>query len=813
VALFFAITLFVSAFLLFLVQPMVGKMVLPLLGGAPAAWATCMVFFQALLLAGYAYAHAATRRLGSRLQAIVHMAVLAVPLVFLGVTAFRTGAPIQAYKSLAPQGQQLPFFGAIALLAAAVGLPFFVVATSAPLLQRWFADTDHPAGHDPYFLYAASNLGSLLALVAYPFVVEPRFRLAEQGWLWSGGYLLLVGLTAGCAWTLRRSAKTGEPAAQARTSDTLACAAGSGDYHRFRWTALAFVPSSLLLSVTQFVTTDIAPVPGLWVLPLAIYLLTFIIAFGSPPRFFVRFVQLAAPVAVLLLLFSMTADRRPESLGLVLAMHLVVFWLVALNCHLDLAGRRPDASRLTEFYLWVSFGGVLGGLFNSLIAPLLFNDLLEYPLVLVASCFLLPATAPGSRGLRVVDVLVSVAVGGLALALLYFKIDNVLPLIISLPVLTFSRPYYRWANLSSYALWKYIAYGVPFLVSYWWVERPMRFGLCVTATWLALFVGSEIAQRDDDRLLRKDRSFFGVLSVQNDADRIASGDAVSLPDGTTPDFHRLVHGTTLHGLQQWNPPSDEPMTYYHRTGPIGQVFAADLPGVKRGRFAFVGLGSGSLAAYGQPGQAITFYEIDPAVVRMASDRRYFTYVGDCKAKLDVVLGDARLKLEDHARPGEYGLIVVDAFSSDAIPIHLLTKEAVNLYLDKLADDGVVALHLSNRYLDLPRVVSSILHDLRTTEPNLAALYQSDQADRFDPQTDDSPGNRIPGKRNSLWVVLARDSKYLAKLYALPPTMTIGGRPVTLSWWKNLDEIDVGPLWTDDFSNLTQILNWEQIRPW
>jgi hypothetical protein len=815
VALFFAVTLFVSAFLLFLVQPMVGKMVLPLLGGAPAAWATCMVFFQALLLAGYAYAHAATRRLGSRRQAVLHLAVLAVPLVFLGFTAFRTGAPIQAYKSLAPQGQQLPFFGAIALLAAAVGLPFFVVATSAPLLQRWFADTDHPAARDPYFLYAASNLGSLLALVAYPFLFEPRFRLAEQGWIWSGGYLALVCLTAGCAWTLRRSAKPAEPEALARANPlpTFATDSGSTAVGRFRWTALAFVPSSLLLSVTQFVTTDIAPVPGLWVLPLAIYLLTFIVAFGSAPRFFRRFVELAAPVAVLLLLFSMTADRRPESLGLVLAMHLVVFWLVALNCHMDLAARRPDASRLTEFYLWVSLGGVLGGLFNSLIAPLLFNDLLEYPLVLVASCFLLPATAPGGRGFNLIDVLVALAIGGLALGLMFFPIDQVLPLVISMPVVSLSRPFYRWANLSSYALWKYIAYGVPLLVSYWWVERPARFGLCVAAVWLALFVGSEIAQREDHRLLTKDRSFFGVLSVQNDLDRTANGDAVPLPDGTTPEFHRLVHGTTLHGLQQTQPPSDEPMTYYHRTGPIGQVFSADLPGVNRGRFAFVGLGSGSLAAYGKPGQTITFYEIDPAVVRIASDRRYFTYVGDCHAKLDVVLGDARLRLEDHARPGEYGLIVVDAFSSDAIPIHLLTKEAVQLYFDKLSDDGVVALHLSNRYLDLPRVVSSIVHDLRTAEPNLTALYQSDHADRFDPQTDDSPANRIPGKRNSLWVVLARDSKYLARLYALPPTMTIGGRTVTLAWWKNLDEIDVGPLWTDDFSNLTQILNWEQIRPW
>jgi hypothetical protein len=809
VALFFAVTLFVSAFLLFLVQPMVGKMVLPLLGGAPAAWATCMVFFQALLLAGYAYAHAATRRLGGRRQALLHLAVLAVPLIALGFTAFRTGAPIQAYKSLAPQGQDLPFFGAIALLAAAIGVPFFVVATSAPLLQRWFADTDHPAARDPYFLYAASNLGSLLALVAYPFLVEPRLRLVEQGWLWSGGYVALVALTAVCALQLRRS-QTRDAIHETRDESPRLSHVSTSQ--RLRWLALAFVPSSLLLSVTQFITTDIAPVPGLWVLPLAIYLLTFIVAFGRTPPFFHTFVRLAAPVAVLMLLFSLTAERRPESLGLVLALHLVVFWLVALNCHMDLARRRPDAGRLTEFYLWVSLGGVLGGLFNSLVAPLIFNELLEYPLVLLASCFLLPATASDGAEFRWLDVVVGLGVGGLALALYYFPVND-LPPIISLPVLTLSKPYYRWANLSVYTAWKYAAFGLPLLLSYWWVDRPARFGCCVASAWLALFIGSEIAQRGDHRFMRRSRSFFGVLSVQNDVDRTGGGDPEMLPDGTTPVFHRLVHGTTLHGLQQWDPPSDEPMTYYHRTGPIGQVFAADLPAIRRGRFAFVGLGSGSLAAYGKPGQTITFYEIDPAIVRIASDPDYFTYLSDCKAKVDVVVGDARLKLEDHARLGEYGLIVVDAFSSDAIPIHLLTKEAIQLYFGKLANDGVIALHLSNRYLDLPRVVSALVHDLRSEYPNLSALYQSDQCDRFDPQSDDSAKNRIPGKRNSLWVILARDGKHLAGVSDLPRTMSIDGRTVTLSFWKDLDEIEVGPLWTDDFSNLTQILNWEQVRPW
>jgi hypothetical protein len=826
VALFFAVTLFVSAFLLFLVQPMVGKMVLPLLGGAPAAWATCMVFFQAFLLAGYAYAHAAIRRLGSARQAVVHLTLLALPLLALGLTALLTGAPIRAYKALAPQGQELPFFGAIALLAAAIGLPFFVVATSAPLLQRWFADTDHSAAGDPYFLYAASNLGSLLALVVYPFWVEPRYTLAAQGWLWSAGYLLLVGLTVGCAWRVQRStAGGGQRAAgskvQAAGSKVDGCSlpAARGPLPagtRLRWLALAFVPSSLLLSVTQVITTDIAPVPGLWVLPLAIYLLTFIVAFGRSPQWLHSFIELITPIVVLAFLFWNLANfPKPESLAVLLAMHVAVFLLVALNCHLDLARRRPPAERLTEFYLWVSLGGVLGGLFNSLIAPLIFNDLFEYQMVLVAACLLQPSAAPDQNPRRrLFDLVVPLAVAGLTALLYYFPTDW-LPLVSSLPLPSSGRPYYRWVSFSPMTVWqKYVPFAVPLFASYWWIDRPVRFGLCVAAAWLVLTTAARLDLRHDEKILHRGRSFFGVLAVQDDVDKTPESDVIILPNGTVPIFHRLVHGTTLHGLQQWDPPVTEPLTYYHRTGPIGQVFAAAPPAVSRGRrFAFVGLGSGTLAAYGQPGQAVTFYEIDPAVRRIAEDPQYFTYLHDCKAKYDVVMGDARLQLEAHAKPGEYGLIVVDAFSSDAIPIHLLTKEAVQLYLDKLADDGIIALHLSNRFLNLEVVVARLVRELKAKEPNLAALRQWDVADRFDPPEDRSAANYIPGKRVSQWIVLAKNARHLSVLHSLPATMMVDGRSVTLTKWQDLSDVPSGPIWTDDFSNLTQILNWEYILPW
>lgn len=799
---FFAVTLFVSAFLLFLVQPMVGKMVLPLLGGAPAAWATCMVFFQALLLAGYAYAHASIRRFGARRQSVLHLLVLTLPLIVLGLTAWSTGTPIRAVRALAPQSDAQPFWAAIALLSAAIAVPFFVVATSAPLLQRWFSETNHPAARDPYFLYAASNLGSLLALVAYPFFVEPRFRLSEQGWLWSAGYLIMVGLTIGCAWTLARSP---------RPLANLAPATVEPPTHwpdRLRWMALAFVPSSLMLSVTQFITTDIAPIPGLWVLPLGVYLLTFIVAFGRTPKLFQKSVEILTPIAVLLLIYTLLTEQKPDTWGALLARHLGVFLLIALNLHMELARRRPGPGRLTEFYLWVSLGGVLGGLFNSLVAPLIFNQLFEYPLALIAACFLQSRSSDSindSPIAKVLDFAAPLAVAGLVFVLLKMP-DHWMPLVAKFPI-----PYLGPFDVSGKTLQKYLVFGLPSVASYLCVDRPLRFGLCVAAVWLVPTIQSEIDARTDHRLLKQDRSFFGVLAVQEDVDRTVKGDTIKGGHDEPPVFHRLVHGTTLHGLQQFQPFSGEPLTYYHRTGPIGQLFMASPPAVQQGRFAFVGLGGGSLAAYGQPGQQITFYEIDPAIRRIAENPKFFTYLRDCRAKCNIVMGDARLKLEDYDGP-KYSLIVVDAFTSDAIPIHLLTKEALQLYLDKLADDGIIALHVSNRYLKLDHVVSRLAKEL-----NLVGLEQFDldtYQQKFEPGEDmDAAEFKIPGKRGSQWMVLARKEKDFGGLRELPLQMNFQGKMVELSQWIPLPDVPNAPLWTDDFSNLYQILNWEYIVPW
>src|SRR5262245_38640887 len=420
----FALTLFTSATLLFLVQPMVGKMITPLLGGTPAVWNTCMVFFQAMLLAGYAYAHATTSWLGPRKQAGLHLALLAIPFIVL---------PIAVNKDLAPSGEANPVLGVLVLLTVAVGLPFFVVSASAPLLQKWFASTDHPAANDPYFLYGASNLGSMLALVSYPWLVEPSLRLAQQSWVWTAGYGLLLLLTAACAILMWYTAPARTPASSevastaimtAPAKDTAISPAPVKDTaisstpvktkkkrardkpaanvpvlspaqqpvtlrRRLRWIALAFVPSSLMLGATTFITTDIAAIPLLWVVPLALYLLSFILVFSREPGWLHKGMILLMPLMVLLLAFMMLSGMTPKMWQYVLY-HPLVLFVVAMVCHGELARDRPAAAQLTEFYLWMSVGGVLGGMFNALLAPVIFNGLVEYQLALVLACVVMP---------------------------------------------------------------------------------------------------------------------------------------------------------------------------------------------------------------------------------------------------------------------------------------------------------------------------------------------------------------------------------------------------------------------------------------
>jgi hypothetical protein len=773
----FALTLFLGAGLLFLVEPMVGKRITPLLGGTPAVWNTCTVFFQATLLAGYAYAHAATARLGARRQARWHLAVLLLPLPQLLLV------PFGVVVGLPPLADAHPVAGVLLLLLASVGLPFFVLAAGAPLLQKWFAATGHPAARDPYFLYGASNLGSLLALAAYPTLIEPTLRLADQTRLWRLGYGLLAALTAACAVLWRSPA----PGADASTSPGQAAGARPTPAEGFRWVALAFVPSSLMLGTTTYLTTDLAAIPLLWVLPLAVYLLSFVVAFGRPPEMLHRVLRRTMPALVVGLLFLITSGIKPGVAWLILA-HLLVLFVVSLVCHGELARRRPATGQLTAYYLLLSVGGVPGGLFNALVAPLVFSDVLEYPLALVLACLVLPPAPrpePTLAG-RLLDLAVPLGVGAAAVGLLA----------------PWPEP---WSGLLARAagaralsvsqLQAGLVFGLAGLVCCLLVSRPLRLGLAVGALWLAGLTGDTSGQET----LYQVRTFFGVVAV-----RSSEGGAL----------HQLVHGNTVHGSQRlrrddraaawcasplaaagpldlaayllagqraWQDPRRQALTYYHRDGPIGQVFET-FPDPRR-NLAVIGPGAGNLATYAGPDQRLTFYELDAAVWRIAEYPAYFTYLHDARergVRLKIVLGDARVRLGQAELPAaeKYHLLVVDAFNSDTVPVHLLTREAVGMYFGRLAPDGILAFHISNRYFDL----EPVLHNLAASE-GLAALVRHDAEDHG------------IGKSASTWVLLAGRPEAFGPLVRDP------------RWQARLKERPGVGVWTDDFSNVLEVLRW------
>ena len=720
----FTVTTFVNAALLFAVEPMFSKMALPLLGGTPGVWNTCMLFFQTALLAGYAYAHVVTTRLSPRAQTAVHLTLLALSLVSLPISiavGFRSPRP------------DAPVAWLIALLSVSLGTPFLMLSSGAPLLQRWFSRTGHPSAANPYFLYAASNLGSMIALLAYPGLIERTLTLSMQSRVWSACYVALIGLVGGCA-AIAGNRYTSQAAAPT-PSDTNA--GHLTIVRRLRWVLLAFVPSSMLLGVTTYLSTDVAAIPLLWVLPLAIYLLTFVIAFSSREWFRPKLVLGLQAVFLVWLTMSMSAGLS-GLVGVMAPAHLSLLFLSALVCNSALAADRPPVSQLTEFYLWISFGGMLGGVFNVLIAPNVFTSVVEYPIAIVLAAAVRPGhvTAGGSRAWRL-DVLLPIAFA----TVLGVLFRDGLPM----PGLSFRA-----------SLGVFVAIACTCLAFY---RRPIRFALS-----LALFFGvAGVSLRGkDERLLRR-RSFFGVYTVTR-----------------VEDFHTLQHGTTTHGAQSVDPDEAlEPLTYYHRLGPIAQVLTV-IGGNGPRRVAVIGLGTGSLACYGRPDESWTFYEIDPLVERIARDPRYFTYMRDCPPAKRVILGDARLSLAK-APAGSYDILVVDAFTSDAIPTHLITREALQLYLDKLGPSGVVAFHISNRYLDLEPVVAGIAGSV-----GASALVGSD--------TYLSAEERGPFRNLSKWVAVSRSPAIIARLRSV-------------RGWRELEPSRGAP-WTDDFSNVLSVFRWK-----
>ena len=718
----FTATIFIGATLLFLVQPLFAKMVLPLLGGSPSVWNTALVFFQAALLAGYGYAHWLMRWLGQQGQIIVHVCVLGTAALVL---------PIGVASGWQPHAGISPTVWLLGLLTVSVGAPFFAVSATAPLIQRWFARTGHPHAHDPYFLYSASNLGSVLALLAFPFVLEPTLRSQTQSTVWSIGFGVLSVCIVGCgAMVWRRTDavdNTSRPKVLSRPTWR----------QRATWMVYAAVPSALLLGVTTHISTDIAAAPLLWVVPLTLYLLTFAIAFARRPLIPHWLAVRVMPLA-LMGLVALFAWREP--IGVFLPLHLLVFFVVALMCHGELVRRRPGVESLTEFYLFLSLGGVIGGAFVALCAPVLFNTVFEYPLSLTLAAALLPSATPrANRG----DVI-------LALVILVVLIGGKM--------------------VASGLGWQPHTFVVPgigavfALLIFARQTRPFGFALCIGV----LLVSSAYALMSSEVLWRG-RSFFGVYRISE------SGD---------PTNRSLVHGTTNHGGQLMTDDGDiRPTAYYTSSSPIAEVLTATQARGIGQRVGVVGLGSGALACYRRAGDTWRFFEIDPLMVWVAVESRYFGLMAGCaesvSGTIPVVLGDARLTLAEEP-DGRFDVLVIDAFSSDAIPIHLLTREAVALYVDKLAEDGVLAMHISNRFLNLSPVLASIIEEL-----GYAALRGA--RNKIDRDVD------IVGTK-SVWVLIARDQ-------ATIDTLALG------EMWGPLEALAGRRVWSDDFSNLLEVIRW------
>ncbi len=797
----YAMTLFVSSTLLFTLQPLFARLVLPLLGGSPAVWNTCMVFYQAALLAGYAYAHASTSWLGVRRQALLHLVLLPLPLLVL---------PIALPAGWLPPCDTSPLPWLLALLAVTVLLPFTVVSTTAPLLQRWFASTGHPDSGDPYFLYSASNAGSLLALLAYPLLLEPNLTRSEQALLWALGYGVLLLLVGAC-WAVGirgkgpRRTETQEPQGHPGRCPGLSCCAPSGQREaglrpeaaqqdspghrpgccghrpgarpapsapppaRFPWSTirswllLSLVPAALLPAVTAHITTDVAAIPLLWVLPLGLYLLSFILVyvrFAASLHFWaVRLMPLLVLVLVYLMVLRLRAPLLVE-----IELHLAVFFLIALVCHGELARQRPGPRHLTAYFLWMSAGGVVGGLLVVLLAPLVFTRTLEYPLGLTVACLVCPGKSAragrasqwrGVHGLEtgwearpaLADFLAPVSLGLLTGIIAWALRVNQL----EMDVLGRENE-----DLLAWVLWLW-AVGLPVGICFALIGRPVRFGLAVGAVLLAAGIAADLR----DHVERRERSFYGQLCVQQDS---------------TGEYRWLLHGTTLHGWQSLDPARrDEPLTYFHRTGPVGQLFALRNQVSPPRTVGVAGLGIGSMASYARAGQAWTFWEIDPAVVRLADNPRFFTYLADCRARgvdLHLVLGDARLQIQE-APDHSFDLLFLDAFSSDSVPIHLITFDALKLYLEKLKPGGWLVYNVSNRYLDLEPVLAN-----QAEQAGLTGWVQYDT---------DVEGEDKRGKTRSTFVVLARPSAGLDLARD--------------SRWRTLRPRPEIGTWTDEFSNL------------
>ena len=777
-AIVFSLTLLVSSFLLFLVQPMIGRMLLPSLGGTPAVWNACVLFFQAILLGGYAWAHYGPPRLGVRNHMLIHLALLAGVCLLL---------PMQLVEEWAVPVNGNPLGWLIGQLVLCVGLPFFVISSSAPLLQRWFGLLGDDGDSEPWFLYAVSNTGSLVALISYPFFFERYLGLTDQGWFWAFGFMLLAILFVICGFVTLKLAPGKRLARAATVEQSVGENYGPLTWRqRFNYIILAAIPSSLMLGVTTIVSTDVGSFPLMWSIPLALYLLTFVFVFAKRQLIPHGWLIYVLPLLLLLmpLISLINAGRNPIQL---ISIHFGVFFVVAMVCHGELSRQRPSVSQLTEFYLMMSIGGVVGGAFNTLIAPIAFDGILEYPLMLIAACWILPKRAsvqassdPSSKG----------SIGGSWSLKTIFEKIGVQPLLVavSLGVAWVILGAVDVPTLARIAL----GFGVPAIICYTIIESPKRFAICYTC--LALACPGLMSIRE---VITKERGFFGVNEV------------ALVEDG---EFRILINGQTVHGKQRTDQTiNPDPLSYYHKDGPIGDVF--EFYGSEQTQVAAVGLGVGSLAAYCQPGQTFDFFEIDPVVCRIAQDQRYFNYLSSAQGKVNLILGDARIQLdsirnsivnsslsksksaikpvsfsssknekEDASVGGDsyYDLMIMDAFGSDAVPMHLMTLEAVKLYLELLDEDGLLVFHVSSKFIDFAPLGAGISEHFGLSSAIKVDLPSDEQLKQ--------------GRNPCIYIVMSRNGDLIGKFRE------------SNRGWREIDK-SKKLIWTDEHANVLDVMKW------
>jgi hypothetical protein len=820
----FTAATFLSALLLFSIQPMFAKMVLPVLGGAPSVWAVAMCFFQAALLAGYCYAHLLITRVPLKTSGLIHLALCVIAFVALPIR-------IPEIMGEPPAGE--PYLWQLGLFAVAVGLPFVAVAANAPLFQAWFARTGHTQGKDPYFLYAASNLGSLIALLGYPFLLEPVYGVRALSFLWAIGFAALVAAIAGVFWLVRRTPETTTQTSAASRVDAYISDPAPSWADRLKWIGLSMIPSALLTAFTTHVTTDVASAPLLWVLPLALYLLTFVLVFreralvfaplavmlgaalftmvamqgkafgiemgwlgaaliavagvalfglaymlsGMASTRWLLAIHLGAVVAALLIL----SQTRNESWFVTAPIGMLVFFASAMVAHRTLYEARPAASHLTGFYLYMSLGGALGGLAAALFAPKLFNEVFEYPLLLALSMAcrpgaldILKAKAPRLSWKDDWPAMWLIVAAGI---LAYYWVPWLLERFPSYSTMwadggdiaTKAALWFTWpiaqvkraiGGLFSYGAASVVAALMAILLLLNWRHAPRQLAAAL------MMVGAVSLMPSSVRKGEAQRSYFGVYRVM-----------LSL-DGQ---WNTLVHGTTLHGAQRvrdetGNAVADiTPSTYYHPASPMAKSvdMARDLATEqkRKGSFAVIGLGTGSLACHSAEGENWRFFEIDPVMVNIAVQSESFTFVENCLPKADIVIGDARLTMNKE-KDGAYDLIIVDAFSSDAVPVHLMTAEALAMYIAKLSPSGVALLHISNRYLDLDAVLGA-------TAPLVPGVFGAIISD------DTSDGSYASS--TSTVAVFSRNAEALDRFKTIGPST----------------DLDANGLrgWTDDYSDI------------